>query len=1561
MHDLETNKDSVNYLINKLCLCILQQNDTLNPDQIHAAVPKLKALSYQILLKKSPRPLNKNRLEENVDFEPQRALDIQIFAAKLNSRANPEVCSKFVAFEEQLEAIKNERYFSEGAGKGILQLLLALQGNVHEEYEVPNMCAPELLVPGPFTLHANYKDNRHYPTFNDYDIMNPTPKYFKSTTPLKTTDNPYLPKFLFEGETNQLMAIENKFASKPIERDFEEDCTFTGMTKRLLGASMRININALRLFPETFKQPIKSFKLASLSPRKSVVATTAATKKEDNYINEAKKVFSWNWEGLGCFGITCSKPFAGEASISLLMQSHINQAKRKPFEAKILKLQDFLSDLKTLTVGIQSDTFYHDEFIVFAMKPNVTIEGVLPGTIEYFVEDFLECGTCYKRMQTMIMKRDYKLMFEGFMFKALCSAIDEYLLTFRQFVFAKNDTHLMSFYKRMKKMMKQITNLSFTLAIHPNVDANVKPPMGSQFLGYLYREIMRLTEKDYITLLVFILKRCCHVYFKHLQKWIFYGLLDDPCNELFVGFVDHYRENTKYFYDKAYFVRKESVPGFFQNFEEQILQCGKYTMLLKAYKPNHALFDLNYPSVSVCLSFEDIEKLDSACLHYYENAKKVCAKPITIREVFETRSEEKRQFFQRMVERSRANLERWTDEQHELALIASEQKRKRLEDLSLQLKDVKERKIRERKANVELELKYLREAEKIEEERMIKDNINLRKRIEYYQELSDIINENEKAKNKDKIKKLSLNIPPTSASSTSMQTAQLQTPASTAGTDFESCFGDDDEPGSEYEECISDDFVEKFAENEKDLRAIYEANEEDEDKDKEQLASENSTETLKNVVLEENANNVLKSCLKRSDSDFLNSNEAFSINTLQENRRKAMSGTNMDQCVKTMEVDVGNYKPIVNVKELAKCDLETQANYENLLSESKRNRMRVLNEELNFQNIHTKSMPDINLNTLPESELTDLQRNRRRMMQNDLFCEYNKDPMAARSTLYLNLDTDRARNRRKVLESEFNILTGKMEMKPVQTATGINLDTPMTPMSTTSDNTPLTETANEGQADKDNGNDVGNKTKENKETLNELKLNVSLARKLPKDLTISTAATTFVESTPDCGLNTAGIMAKKGFPFPNEEKRKKQQQDASTEAPVHNECLQQEDACPQPDYQNPYKRCCELLSTNFTCNTRSPYVRLNDPTKKAPGLENAKKLDLNIMSVITLTEFLQKSVIIPMSTHLELVNNEVMRMFLQDLKIIDHFRSLRNYYFMMDGEFGSIICDGIIGKLEDGATPEKLLNYQILHSILDTALGSSITGKDKNAENLSFIVNDVPEKFELNSPDVLNNLSLSYRINWPLNLVLNPETLEQYANIFKYLIRVRRISWILERAYQILKEAVKQHGSAILKSPQYRHVQLIRHKFYHFVHALQNHITANALQASWKTFKDELMTTKTIEDIYRKHATYIKRILFLCMLNKRSAEFYNTIENVFKISLRFYNNLKSREFKLKPGNEHFIHSRYEKLVNDELEFDKFIKYTIYLGNKIVRHGYQAEIGEFISLINYNQYYMQNAF
>ncbi|XP_011296440.2 uncharacterized protein LOC101895064 isoform X2 [Musca domestica] len=1525
MHDLEANKDSVNYLVKRLCWCILQQEGIVN-DSGEQCLRKLKAVAFTILLSKYAKN------ESEAEFEPQRALGLQMFAAKIGSHANNE--HFFSVFEKQIDAVQNEPYFNVGPGKHVVKFLLALQRSGHDEREIAYISPPTLLMPGSFTLHADSSHNRHYPEPSDYDLMNPKPRLFKGVQQLKSPDNPYLPRSIFDGERDRLSTMHDKFASthSRVYNDDPSEITFTGMTKRLLGTAMRINSSALRLFPESIFQPIN--RLQPAKKTQQIPLQKHANNEPLDPGNE-HRVFSWNWEGLGCFGVSCLKPFAGDASVTLLLQGYVNQTRNYHSQAKIMNEKCFITDLKLLTVGIQSDTFQHDELIVFHMESNVTIEGVLPTTIKNLVSEFLECGTCYKRMQTMIMKRDYKLMFEGFMFKALCSAIDEYLMTFRQFVFGHSDEHILGLHQRLKKVMKQIICLSYTLAIHPKVDPSVKPPMGSQFLGYLYREIMRLTENDLISVLIYLLKKCCHVYFKHLQKWIYYGLLEDPCNELFVAFVDHYRENTKYFYDKAYSVRREVVPDFFQSFEDQILQCGKYTMLLKAYDPNHPLFDLEYPPISVCLSVAEIERLEETCKSYFNKARRLCSNPITISEVFETRKEAKRQFFQRMLKRSQANIERWNDERNDMAQAAAERKKKQLEELSAQLQDARRRKILERKLNVETELKYLREAEKVEQQRLAIDNINLRKRIEYYQELHNVISE----KDEEKASKLSLVIP----SSVVVQPSP-RTPVSTAGTEFESCFGDEEQT-SEYEECTSEDFIEGFQENEDALHIMTKANEER----NEEARSEHDTIT---AVIDMKGKNFNNTVIKRSASDVLNSNELpDNDNVLLQNRQKAMSGTDVECCV-----HFENTSAATNLQEGRKGIFPGN---KIPLKETEGNQLKVLPEEIEIPSKNSQGVmeSDINLNQ-EETLLTDLQRNRRRMMQNDLFSEINKNALENRTLMYLDLNSDRAKNRKRVLESEYNIITGALDIKRASSEVTIPTDTPLTPMSTASDDVHLTtDVLSEKDADTRNGNSCPEALlmSDANDRRPNLKVSVLVSSEFTQQA-VSTTACTLSEATPECALNTAGIMAKQGFLFPDDYIPTKHQKNASA-LTAFTEHLKQEggdekDTLPERAYDDPYKRCQELVATNFKCGTTSPFMRLNTFThNSAPVRKDSALTEF-------LTEFLQKSVVIPMSTHLELINNEVMRMFLHDLKVLDHFRSLRNYFFMMDGEFGSIICDGIIGKLETGAKPEKLLNYQILHSILDTALGASITGKDKNAENLSFIVSDVPEKFELTSPDVLNNLSLSYRISWPLNLILNPETLEQYANIFKYLVRVRRISWILEKSYQILKENVKQYGKRILRSPQYRHVQLIRHKFYHFVVHLQNHITSNAMQASWKTFKDELVSAKTIEDIYRKHATYIKRILFLCMLNKRSAEFYNAIDNVFKITIRFYNNLKSREFKLKPGEEFYTHSRYEKLANDEIEFDKFIKFTIYLGNKIVRHGYQAEIGEFINLINFNQYYLK---
>lgn len=292
-------------------------------------------------------------------------------------------------------------------------------------------------------------------------------------------------------------------------------------------------------------------------------------------------------------------------------------------------------------------------------------------------------------------------------------------------------------------------------------------------------------------------------------------------------------------------------------------------------------------------------------------------------------------------------------------------------------------------------------------------------------------------------------------------------------------------------------------------------------------------------------------------------------------------------------------------------------------------------------------------------------------------------------------------------------------------------------------------------------------------------------------------------------------------------------------------------------------------------------INLNDYSTQSSSYEHIKTTD-----TMALSRFLQMSLMIPVNAYMDILNNETLKMFIQDLDILMHFKSLRNYFLMMNGEFGSSICDQLFTKLESGVKPIELLNYQSLHMILDQALSRS--RHDGNTEQLSFIVKNIPEKFELHSPGVLNMLTMSYKLEWPLNLILNPETMEQYQAIFNYLLKLKRISWLLEDCFQRLKELHKQHGKNLLTSQQFRNVQQIRHKMMHFVHCLENHVTRNVLQISWIAFVDDLKSAQSIHCIYRKHTSYLKRVLFLCLLNKKSFEFQKTIEDSFKVILKFH-------------------------------------------------------------------------
>ncbi|KAH9642200.1 hypothetical protein HF086_005530 [Spodoptera exigua] len=310
--------------------------------------------------------------------------------------------------------------------------------------------------------------------------------------------------------------------------------------------------------------------------------------------------------------------------------------------------------------------------------------------------------------------------------------------------------------------------------------------------------------------------------------------------------------------------------------------------------------------------------------------------------------------------------------------------------------------------------------------------------------------------------------------------------------------------------------------------------------------------------------------------------------------------------------------------------------------------------------------------------------------------------------------------------------------------------------------------------------------------------------------------------------------------------------------------------------------------------------------------EEQKKITCD--NIATLTACLQRSVMLPLTYQLEVVNNSILTYFLVNLDMYEHLRSLKDFFFLMDGEFSRSICHNLFTKLVKTLNPQELLNFGTLHSILDKALGSSISHVHKFSENLSFTITESPLSFQHSSPDVLQCLSLTYIVSWPLNIILSQEALLRYAKVFQFLIKMRRIFWVLGENFESLKLSAKlsrQHSRKLLRSPQYISVQIYRHMMASLIRALDNYIVTTCILSSWTEFENDLKKARTLDDF---------------------------------------------EWQQKEPEGPFTHSNFPQLEELFNLFEKLAKYLHKVVAKLMECGYQRHLVELLTMINLNGYY-----
>ncbi|XP_075977023.1 gamma-tubulin complex component 6 [Anticarsia gemmatalis] len=1152
-------------------------------------------------------------------------------------------------------------------------------------------------------------------------------------------------------------------------------------------------------------------------------------------------------------------------------------------------------------------------------------------------------------------------------------------------------------------------------------DAKAAIPHGAELMSYLFNEISLITHKQTSLTVYNSLYTVCKVYFKFIERYIFEGELDDRYNEFFIRKDNQYVNcRSKRYWDKGFHITQSvAVPEFLKSLAKFILLCGKSLRLLKLCNPSDPLVLLissDHPSVKCCASFEELEHQQQVLDVYRTRCLFVSGELVTFDQILLKREAERKAFTEMASLKQAETMEKIVAERKRLAQLIIAEKQHSLRVLEAAMAEAKAAKCKaKQRERIRHELEHAAEKASEEVDAKLRDS-ERSKIMEYYSKLNMEV-EKSKMHTEWKIKRLQLDQSRMQLLSTEERNLKREK------LELEHQRNEEVMAMSiqSIDYSKSDDEIDKETElNSENLEAAKDAMtdsvqsvvmEDVEVKQADIHKTKSISQTSSNVISA--ICNVAKSffgvsssyhehCDNHKELDEQGNIVPTRVQPTQHTQSSSDIGSKLDevndnlQFQKTKQEALSN-KQKVMAHEFGQTDVENNQvkdpslvpfDEENNLHEgwspfieAKRNRLKVLGTE--FDN----ATPDVKLASEPRTEA---QKEALINKQKVLGVEYNLPTEAVIFREPANQAQEEAvRNKKKILTSEYE--TRSVQNSPRRESakrSGLTLN--LKPYGETSSVNNLAVTPNAGAV-----------------TPGDIFPGLDLETPTTADIPLDGAMTADIftpRSEASKDLESAKPKDKEflttdGFNFPlmvdDETAESEINSDVQTVDTPDNSPFKAIES-PASKYRNKYSFF-NILDGSYTLDEFDPFgikdlksfskdhftSRMNldmntscythpsvifEEVKKPPYSnifashfeseeEDSKKITCD--NIATLTACLQRSVMLPLTYQLEVVNNSILTYFLVNLDMYEHLRSLKDYFFLMDGEFSRSICHNLFTKLIKTLNPQELLNFATLHNILDKALGSSISHVHKFSENLSFTITESPLSFQHSSPDVLQCLSLTYSVSWPLNIILSQEALLRYAKVFQFLIKMRRIFWVLGEDFESLKLSVKlsrQHSRKLLKSPQYISIQIYRHIMASMIRALDNYIVTTCILTSWTEFENDLKKARTLDDLYECHVVYIKKVLFRCLLNNRSTPVMKLLNDIFTVILKFSRVLKAGEWQQKEPDGCFTHTSFVQLEELFHLFEKLAKYLHKVVTKLMECGYQRHLVELLTMVNLNGYY-----
>jgi gamma-tubulin complex component 2 len=313
----------------------------------------------------------------------------------------------------------------------------------------------------------------------------------------------------------------------------------------------------------------------------------------------------------------------------------------------------------------------------------------------------------------------------------------------------------------------------------------------------------------------------------------------------------------------------------------------------------------------------------------------------------------------------------------------------------------------------------------------------------------------------------------------------------------------------------------------------------------------------------------------------------------------------------------------------------------------------------------------------------------------------------------------------------------------------------------------------------------------------------------------------------------------------------------------------------------------------------------------------------------------------------EWANITLKNLLFKEENILSIFKSIKRFYFLECGDFYTHFIDVTDELL---SMEKNQIMVDKFESIIDNTIRSTSAVLDTNRDLFSFAIskmimrteklfldrytkilesNNIPtiiqlinelendsSFFNFNDSKIIESLVVEMKVKWPLNLIFSKKNLLKYQIIFRQLLFLKyqekklTESWIVQQHFKDTKIV-----NYIKKS------YILRDKMIGFIKNLIYYLFNEVIEPNYIYLHNELLNSKSIEDVIKSHDNFLNICLKECMLD--DPDVLSKINDILNVS-NLYSKILIKMFHSYSTDEKYI-VLYNKYIQCKKKFDLLIE------------------------------------